>query len=311
VAENLVVVRLPFPQVRQMALDLGAYIAPGPEKDPDDESFAVLQGDRLLCVVPCFVRQGIAGWHNGYSIIPIYSTNEPGIRILVAQELLGRLVTLLQELRVQACKILTDQFLTKAIQRHPTLAVVDHPGVYGYFDLGMTPEEAWGRIRRSYRSLINRGERELVKEIFLESEQMPEEIIAFLLASEGVDAAKVELVCQRMSRAEEFLMAYRKDAEIIGVVGLAQWDTMAPQGDLHYDLGAYKHNASCPAHFCLYDAMCGFRGTRWKRVFLLHGAPARRGPDPEKLAKLDFFKRGYCTHLFTHDYCTLSLAGKQ
>lgn len=302
--------RLPFAEARQEILRRGGYAPAGPDTNPgtniEDESVALVRGGEVVCIVPCFIRDRVAGWHDGTSLIPFIPASAADVRTSAGESIASWIVALLDSGRVDAVKVLPDEFAKAALDRQSQLVTVSNARIYGYFDLTRTPEEAWRAVRRSYRSLINQGRGELRRTAYSDPGDVPPELVSFLLGGEGTARSKIDDVFERMARGQETLLAYRKDDEIIGATAHCPWDKFGAEGDLIYDLGVYNHHGSCPAHFCLFDGLTYHRAAGLKRVYLLHGVPPQRHPDQVKLANIDFFKRGYCTDFFSHDYVVLA-----
>ena len=298
--------RLPFAEARREILRLGGYIPTGPTMDAEDGSVAFVRDGEAAGIVACFVRDRVAGWHDGTSAIPFVAASDADTRAAAAESIAGWVADLLDSGRVDAVKLLPDEFLRAALERRSRLVRLDNIRVYGYFDLSRSPDEAWRAVRRRYRPLINRGQRELQRTAYNAPQDVPAEVVSFLLAGAGITRLRIDGVFERMARGQETLLVYRKDAELIGAAAHCPWDRFRAEGDLLYDLGAYNHHGSCPAHFCLYDSLTHYRAAGASRVYLLHGVPPQRDPGDTKLAGIDFFKRGYCTDFFCRAYQVLA-----
>lgn len=298
--------RLPFAEARREILRRGGYVPPGPGTRAEDGSVALVRDGEAVCIVACFVRDRVAGWHDGTSAVPFVAAGDAGTRAAAAEGIAGWIAGLLESGRVDAVKLLPDEFLGTALERRSRLVRLDNIREYGYFDLTRAPDEAWRAVRRRYRPRINQGRRELQRTAYNAPQDVPSDVVSFLLAGAGITRSKIDGVFERMARGLETLLTYRKDGELIGATAHCPWDRFRADGDLLYDLGAYNHHGSCPAHFCLYDSMMYHRAAGASRVYLLHGVPLKRGAGGEKLAGIDFFKRGYCTDFFRRAYQVLA-----
>jgi hypothetical protein len=296
-----------FAEARSKILAFNGYAPSGPDTDIQDVSFILSKGGQTICVVPCFIRDGAVASHDGTSILPFYTTDDVSSRMAAADALMRRLIAYLENHDAQSCKILWDSEMNNAASKRNDIRIDDNTRTYGYYDLTKDNAEAWLHIRKSYRSLIRRGERELTRIELTSSNLYCPEINYFLLNSEGINAETIDAVHSAIAKGEGRLFVWRAAAKIIGIVGMTKWEKFSPTGDLFYTLGAYDHHGSCPANFCLYDALLAHKNTEWKRIFILHGTPTDRGPG-SKLGDIDFFKRGYCTDFFTHDYKILYLS---
>jgi hypothetical protein len=293
---------------------LGGYVqeAPGPV-DGQDESFRVTCDGEVVGVVPVFVMNGTACSHDATSIIPYY-TNER-FKGGVNETICEWASEILQPGEVRSIKIMTNEALLAALLCRPEFAVSDNTRLYGYFDLRLEKEALWHSIRRSYRSLIRKGERRLRRTEYAAKDPINPEIVDFLAASPRTqfryELDRIRHHIEKIGNNEAMLFAYWLESRLVGVVGIASWHKFAASGDYFYEMGAYDHSCGIPTHFCLYDALSYCQSNRLgNRVFLLHGVPRERPEDQAKLRNIDFYKLGYCSDTFTHPYKIVTLANR-
>jgi hypothetical protein len=302
-----------YNEVVKAISDIGGYISDETSRaSMTDRSIVVEWDNNVAAVIPVFINEGLACHMDGTSIIPYY--NEPLVVDDVLSMITDWLCGLLKSGDARAIKILPGDRMLRLLQSYPFLAIEDNTRLYGYYDLTTKRSNAWGSIRRRYKSRINSGARELQRTVYGQEAHVGQDVIDFLLGGKeilGYDLTNsaVEEYLARIENGSARLFVYRNKEQLAGVVGIGEWKKFAAQGHYFYDIGAYNQRISLPLHYCLYDAINYHRDDENSlRVYLLHGVPIQRPDNESKLSNIDFFKRGFCTHFFIRDYKVLSLA---
>ena len=301
-----------FGEAKEAISKLGGYIQREAKVvDGEDKSFFIMHDGEIAGVMPVFVINGTACLHDATSIIPYYGNGQ--LKASVNETICEWANCLLCNGDARSIKILVNDSLLAAFSRRPELVVSDNSRMYGYFDLRRQGVEVWRSIRKSYRSLIRKGERTFSRTAYAGKDLVDPTVIDFLVASPHTqfryDLDRVRDHIEKAANNEATLLAYWLESRIVGVVGIASWHKFAAVGDHFYEIGAYDHSCGIPTHFCLYDALTYYQSNRLgNRVFLLHGVPTERPENQSKLGNIDFYKMGYCTDTFTHPYKVVTLA---
>jgi hypothetical protein len=300
-----------FREAKETISKLGGYVQAESGVDCEDKSFFILRDGKVVGVMPVFVINGTACLHDATSIIPYYGNEQ--FKAGVNEAICEWANYVLCHGDARSIKILASDSLLAAFSQRPELVVSDNTRLYGYFDLCRERDALWGSIRKSYRSLIRKGERNFSRTAYAGRDPVHPAVIDFLVASPHTqfryDLDRVSDHVEKTSNNEGTLSAYWLESRVVGVVGIASWHKFAALGDHFYEIGAYDHSCGIPTHYCLYDALSYYQSNRLgNRVFLLHGVPAERPESQSKLRNIDFYKLGYCSDTFTRPYKVVTLA---
>jgi hypothetical protein len=302
-----------FGEAKEAISRLGAYVqAKAVAVDGEDKSFFIVSEGEVVGIMPVFVVNGTACLHDGTSIIPHYCNEQS--KACVNEAICEWVIDALRHGEARSIKILPDNSLLAALLGRPELVVSDNTRIYGYVDLSLQSATLWQSIRKSYRSLIRKGELRFDRTAYSGKDSVDPAVIDFLVASPHTqfryDLGRVRDHIAKMANNEATLLAYWLESRMVGVVGIVAWDKFAAIGDHFYELGAYDHYCGIPTHFCLYDALSYYQSNRLgNRVYLLHGVPTERPENQSKLRNIDFYKQGYCSDTFTRPYKVVTLAG--
>lgn len=301
-----------FGEAREAISKLGGYIqGDAGVVDGEDKSFFIMHDEEVAGVMPVFIINGTACFYDTTSIIPHYGNEK--LKASVDEAICDWADHVLSHGDARSIKILVNDSLSAALSRRADLVVTDNTRIYGYFDLRPQEVALWRSIRKSYRSLIHKGERNFSRTVYSGNDLIDPAVIDFLVASPHTqfryDLDRVRDHIEKAAGNEATLLAYWFESRVVGVVGIATWQKFAAVGDHFYEMGAYDHSCGIPTHFCLYDALSYYQSNRLgNRVFLLHGVPAERSEDQTKLRNIDFYKMGYCSDTFMRPYKIVTLA---
>lgn len=276
-----------------------------------DLSFWVHVSGEPVVYYPCFVVDGVAGWHDGTSSVPVVSpTADPAAVAQAARAVVKRVEAILERPDVDIVKVLCTPSLP--VDSFSRLTTVENFREYGYVNLGLDAPEIMRRVRKSYRSLINKGSLSLTRTSYSSATELPRAVLNFLLDSRGVSEGAAWGMLGRMQNAYSLVLVYREQDEIAGVMEVVSWDKFTAHGDLLYNIAAYNHDLDVPKHFCIIDAAMFFKQRGgYDRLFLMNASRVVRDhsdDNQKKLADIDFFKRGFCSDSFTREYCIFTLA---
>jgi hypothetical protein len=311
-AERCAGISTTFGEAKEVIAKLGGYIQGGAKVVAgEDKSFFIMHDGEVVGVMPVFVINGTACLHDATSIIPYYGNDR--FKASVDEVICEWAKHLLYCGDVQSIKILVNDSLLAAFSRRPEIVVSDNTRIYGYFDLRCESVALWRSIRKSYRSLIHKGERRLSRTAYTGKDSVDPMVIDFLVASPDTqfryELDRVRNHIEKAANNEATLLAYWLESTVVGVVGIASWRKFAAVGDHFYEIGAYDHSCGVPTHFCLFDALSYYQSNNLgNRVFLLHGVPTERPENQSKLRNIDFYKMGYCSDAFTRPYKVVTLA---
>ena len=313
---KLTIVNINYQRAVSEAAKLGHFV-PIEIRKPiiNDESILIVSDREVVCVLPLTYISGTACHFDETSIVPIISQ-----AWVKCEKLYFTIVnwakTILSEGCVNCIKILSNEFLSAAFGTEKALRTEDNTRIYGYFDLRRQEEELWSKIRRRYRSHINKGKTKLHR-MFpnITDQQATGDLKAFLssnleLIGHGLDVTYFNEHLRKCREGAGTLFSYLdSEGKLVGVVGIAKWAKFSPQGDHFYEIGGYDHRFEIPLHFCLYDAMSYYRDRNLgNRIFLLHGVPKKRSEYQVKLSTIDHFKTGLCSDLFERSYIIVRAA---
>jgi hypothetical protein len=302
-----------FGEAKQAISRLGAYVqAKAAAVDGEDKSFLIISEGEVVGVMPVFVVNGTACLHDGTSIVPCY--RDELAKAGVNEAICAWVSDALRHGDARSIKILPEDSLLATLSGRSELVLSDNARIYGYVDLRLQSAAIWQSIRKSYRSLIRKGERCFGRTVYFGKDPVDPAVIDFLVASPHsqfrYDLNRVRDHIAKIADNQATLLAYWLESRVVGVVGIGSWDKFAAAGDHFYELGAYDHHCGIPTHFCLYDALSYYQSNRLgNRVYLLHGVPTERPESQSKLRNIDFYKQGYCSNTFTRPYKVVTLAG--
>ena len=277
-----------------------------PEKDV---SFSVYQNDDLIMYFPCFILDGVAGWCDGTSSVPIFAPEINSNSINEIAEIVNeRMKKILYMQGVHQLKMLCCDTLKE--DAFGDFNISDNSRYYGYIDLTLSKDEIWKHFRKSYQSLINKGAKLLHRKEYYSVTPLPSSIIDFLHKSRGITDEIIYGIICRLAQSKSIVFAYFRGSEIAAVIEILSWNKFSEYGDLVYYVGAYNYDLDVPKHFCLFDAALFFKEKyQFSKFYIINASRCNRDmsdPNQKKLSNIDFFKRGFCTHIFTRSYKTLS-----
>jgi hypothetical protein len=292
------------------ATQLGLYAPPINIIPQQDLSFSVYCGNNMIVHVPCFIINKTAGWHDGTSSVPMFSPHESAETIAEASRLVvEQLHKILQMPDVSEIKLLSSDKLPESA--FDCLSVTDNSRYYGYIDLTLSDSEIWRHLRKSYHSLINTGKRSFERRIYSNPVQLPRSVKEFIKNSRGMIDETFYGMLYRLSQASSAVFIYLAGGEIAAAIEVCSWNKFSSSGDFLYSVGAYNYEVTIPTHFCLYDSAIYFKDRSLSsRFYVMNASRCNRDLSDEnqaKLAQIDFFKRGFCTNVFTRTYKTLRL----
>lgn len=288
----------------------GLYLPPVQIIPLEDVSFTVYKGSELVLFFPCFVLDGIAGWHDGTSTVPLFAPDIDFETLREAAGLVrGRVDELLHRPDVTQLKILCTDRLPSEIFDH--LDIEDNSRFYGYIDLTLSSQEIRHDLRKSYRSLINKGAAIFERKIYWTPAQLPESVTHFIRQSRGITDEVYYGMIYRLSQASSAVFSYSMEGQIVGVIEICAWNKFSSFADLLYSIGAFNYEIEIPKHFCLFDAALYFKDQpHFRKCYILNASRRHRDINDKnqaKLAEIDFFKRGFCNQVFTRSYKVLRL----
>jgi len=295
----------------EKATELGLYIPQVKIAPQEDISFSVYREDALVIHVPCFIVDKSAGWHDGTSSVPVFSPRETpdtmseAVRLVVEQ-----FGNILQRPDVSQVKVLCSEHLPESAFSH--FSVIDNSRFYGYIDLELPFEDTWRNLRESYQSLINKGRRSFERQIYSSPAQVPQAVLDLLRNSRGMTDETYFGMLYRLTQTASAIFAYFFRGEIAGAIEVHLWDKFSQRGDILYNVAAYNYLLNIPKQFCVFDAGMYFKGKPFRnRYFVMNASRCNRDLSDEnqaKLAKVDFFQRGFCTTVFTREYKIFRMA---
>jgi hypothetical protein len=292
------------------AAQLGLYLPSIKIIPQQDISFSVYNGNNMIVHVPCFIIDKTAGWHDGTSSVPMFSPHENAETIAAASRLVvEQLHKILHMPDVSEIKVLSSEKLPESA--FDCLSVTDNSRYYGYIDLTLSDTEIWRHLRKSYHSLINMGRRNYERRIYSNPLQIPRLVKEFIKNSRGMIDETYYGMLYRLSQASSAVFTYLIGDEIAAAIEVCSWNKFSNSGDFLYCIGAYNYEVNIPTHFCLYDSAMYFKDrSSSSNYYVMNASRCNRDLNDEnqaKLAQIDFFKRGFCTHVYTRMYKTLRL----
>lgn len=270
-----------------------------------DTSFAVVQGNEPLMLVFCNIHESILGLYGQpMALVPCEGIDQSdcvsAVGAVVAE--LDRLADKHAAREVVIRENIVGSLLSAlghvCVARGATAQVMQH----GFCDLTLDETVIHRGVRKSFRSLINAGRRDM-RMVYVNAGN-PDK---FLFDAYGDFHARV---AGRVTRSErswqamfewivggggELALAYHNDNELVA-------GTMTMDGSevCYYASGVYDRSQFDKplAHFPVYDAILRSRGRNMRRYDL--GVLTPKGVGTDKEYSIGHFKRGFATFVDLH-----------
>lgn len=270
-----------------------------------DTSFAVVRGNRPLILVFCNIHEGTLGLYGqpmilvpradiaqsdyaasvcaAFEQIDILAGENDANEIVIREPVLGSLLSVLGH---------------ESVARGARPAVIQH----GFCDLTLGESEIYRGVRKSFRSLINGGRRNMKmvyinagnpeKSLFDAYCRFHARVAGRITRSERSWQAMFECIA---GGSGELALAYYNDNELV-----AGTMTMDGSDIAYYASGVYDraHFDKPLGHFPVYDAILRSRARNMQRYDL--GELVPKGVGSEKEYNIGNFKRGFATAVDMH-----------
>lgn len=175
------------------------------------------------------------------------------------------------------------------------------PSIEMYVDLSKSKEELWKNIRKSYKSLINKGEREFEIQSKFNSE-IWEKCKLFHLRVAGKKTRSDqtwEIQKNLIEKGKAKLLYIIDDDELLGFTLITLGKTICS-----YSIGVYDRNKFSKlsiSHILIWNAILYLRNSNFKLLHLGTYSPEEHLND-QKLYNINQFKMGFSNHLINNQY---------
>jgi len=171
--------------------------------------------------------------------------------------------------------------------------------ISSHIDLTMDEKIIYANIRKSYRSLVNKGRAELTRSILSIKDDIDINIFRFISGSNGFKESHYFDFIKLLQSGDAVGLIYKYNDSICGFVGLARLECgllkYTSRTEYIYHSGAYDKNIPIPTHYCLYDATIYCKDVFGGTVLHLINNEIAYS-EQCKRKNIHFFKQGFATH---------------